>query len=114
MNKKTVKNIHGFDKKIALSIQKNKGIKVFEAIENIKSGEKYDLILMDLEMPILNGYDTTKKIRNLDQYIPIIAMSANSFESEKEKAIQFSMNDYIDKPIDINNLKRILFKFYKK
>lgn len=85
-----------------------------ELIEKYTLTSNYDLILMDLEMPILNGYDTTKIIRNLDQHIPIIAMSANSFESEKEKAIQFTMNDYIDKPIDINNLKRILFKFYKK
>ena len=85
-----------------------------ELIDKYTLTSNYDLILMDLEMPILNGYDATNKIRNIDKHIPIIAMSANSFKSEKEKAIQFTMNDYIDKPIDINNLKRMLFNFYKK
>lgn len=85
-----------------------------EAYEKYLLNPNYDLIFMDLEMPILNGFEATKKIRNIDKSVPIIAMSANSFQSEIEKALKYTMNDYMVKPIEINKLKRILFNFNKK
>ena len=68
----------------------------------------YQLILMDIQMPELNGYDTTKRIRALDEEqlsgIPIFAMTANALEEDKKKVIQYGMDGYITKPIDIDAL----------
>jgi len=76
------------------------------AIEQIKNNN-YDLLLMDIEMPEMNGYDTTKYIRNdLQNNIPIIAMTAHAMAGEKEKCLRLGMNDYISKPINAE----LLFK----
>ena len=70
-----------------------------QAIEKIKKN-KYDIILMDIEMPEMNGYETTTVIRNeLKNNIPIIAMTAHAMAGEKEKCLQLGMDDYISKPI---------------
>ena len=72
-----------------------------EALEKIQTVIP-DLILMDIQMPIMNGYDTTVEIRKITQAVkvPIIALTAGTVVGEKEKCIQFGMNDYISKPID--------------
>lgn len=69
-----------------------------------------DLILMDIQMPIMNGYDATVEIRKIPeaQKIPIIALTAGTIVGEKEKCIQFGMNDYIPKPIDKDFLIKIV------
>lgn len=69
-----------------------------------------DLILMDIQMPIMNGYDATVEIRKLPntKHIPIIALTAGTVKGEKEKCIEYGMNDYIPKPIDKDLLKRII------
>jgi PAS domain S-box-containing protein len=69
-----------------------------------------DLILMDIQMPIMNGYDATVEIRKLPntKHIPIIALTAGTVKGEKEKCIEYGMNDYIPKPIDKELLKRII------
>ena len=68
----------------------------------------YDLILMDIIMPEMDGYSATAKIRNLENSelanIPIIAMSANAFKEDKEKAAHYGLNSYITKPISYDNL----------
>lgn len=73
-----------------------------------KSAGTYDLILMDVQMPIMNGYDATKAIRGLDDplksAIPIVAMTANAFDEDREEAINSGMNGYIPKPIDMKTL----------
>ncbi|MDO9592724.1 MAG: response regulator, partial [Erysipelotrichaceae bacterium] len=71
------------------------------ATEMVNSGT-YDIILMDVQMPVMNGYDATKAIRNNPAFseLPIIAMTAIALKGEKEKCIQAGMNDYITKPID--------------
>lgn len=72
----------------------------------------YDLILMDMEMPELNGYDTTVRIRSkLQNRIPIIAMTAHAMAGEKEKCLSLGMNDYISKPINANVLFKIMNKW---
>ncbi len=79
-----------------------------------KNTNYYALILMDIQMPILNGRDATKKIRSSNkQYknIPIIAMTAHALEEEKRKSIQAGMNDYLTKPIDIDNMFKTLSKY---
>ena len=73
-------------------------------IEKLKE-TSFDIILMDMEMPILNGYDTTIIIRKeLRSNIPIIAMTAHAMAGEKERCLSLGMNDYISKPINANLL----------
>lgn len=72
----------------------------------------YDLILMDIQMPNMDGYKAAHCIRHLSQFekanIPIIAMSANAFEEDKKKAFDAKMNDYITKPIDFQKMEVVL------
>jgi len=69
-------------------------------IEKLKEN-KYDIILMDMEMPVMNGYEATSIIRNeLKSDIPIIAMTAHAMAGEKEKCLRLGMNDYVSKPIN--------------
>ncbi len=83
-----------------------------EAVDILSHAEdnEYALILMDIQMPVMDGYETTKMIRNLPNralaHTPIIAMTANAFEEEKKKALSCGMNGHVSKPIDIN----VLFK----
>jgi CheY-like chemotaxis protein len=75
-----------------------------EVIEILKTAH-FDLVLMDMEMPVMNGYDATAIIRNeLKSDIPIIALTAHAGAYEKEKCMLLGMNDYISKPIDANHL----------
>ena len=68
------------------------------------------MILMDIQMPVMNGYDATTEIRKIPkaEKIPIIALTAGTIVGEKEKCIQFGMNDYIPKPIDKDFLIKII------
>ncbi len=72
----------------------------------------YDAILMDIQMPVMNGYDATSAIRGLErsdaQIIPIVAMTADAFAADVIKARSAGMNDHIAKPIDINRLLEVL------
>lgn len=80
------------------------------AVDMLKKSEPgyYQLVLMDIQMPVMNGYDATKEIRSLENKklssIPIIAMSANAFEEDKQEALKCGMNGHIAKPIDVRNL----------
>ncbi len=75
----------------------------------------FDAILMDVQMPIMNGYDATREIRALSREdaasIPVIAMTANAFAEDVKDALDAGMNDHIAKPIDIEIIKRILSKY---
>lgn len=77
--------------------------------------EQYDLILMDIQMPLMNGYEATKQIRRFAKpdvaNIPIIAMTANAFEEDREQAFKAGMNGYIAKPIDVAIMMETLNKF---
>lgn len=89
----------------------NDGNKAVECIQNSKPGD-FDLVLMDIQMPTLDGYEATKLIRQLKNkklaQIPIIAMTANAFVEDKQKAISYGMNGHIAKPIDIKKLLSVL------
>lgn len=100
------------NQKLAANVLQNQGFDV-EVAENGKVGlEKlkqleYDLVLMDIQMPELDGYQTTKIIRNeLKMDIPIIAMTAHSIVGEKEKCLNAGMNDFISKPFDQKDLNK--------
>ncbi|MDP1784628.1 MAG: response regulator, partial [Sulfuricurvum sp.] len=78
-----------------------------EAVEKVKSGS-YDLILMDLQMPIMDGFEATRKIREFNRDIPIFALSAAVMEHDKELTIAAGMNDHLAKPINVDELQRLL------
>jgi CheY-like chemotaxis protein len=77
--------------------------------------EKFDLIFMDIQMPIMDGYEATAEIRRLEEisgkHIPIIALTAHSMKGDKEKCIRAKMDDYLPKPIHIKELQLILDKW---
>lgn len=83
------------------------GVEAIEKFEASKTGY-YDLILMDIQMPVMNGYEATNHIRNLHRpdavSVPIFAMTANAFAEDAEKSRKFGMNAHISKPLDIKTL----------
>lgn len=80
------------------------------AVDIMKSeeGQSFSLILMDLQMPVMNGFDATRAIRELGLPVPIIAVSANSFTEDRDKAYAAGMSDFIPKPVDMSRLNEIL------
>ena len=79
-----------------------------------KMGADYvDFILMDIQMPYMNGYDATKEIRKMypNRHIPIIALSANAFAEDKQKSLEAGMDDHIEKPIDVTHLFKAISRF---
>ena len=88
-----------------------------EAVELFRNSEpgEFDVILMDIMMPVMNGYEATKKIRSLDRedakVIPIIAMTANAFEEDAKAAIEAGMNAHMAKPIRIESLYEIIERY---
>lgn len=90
------------------------GVECVDMLEKAANGT-YQLILMDIQMPVLNGYDATKKIRRMDDpqkaNIPIVAMTANAFSEDKQVALDAGMNDHIAKPINMSVLVPTLRKY---
>ncbi len=86
-----------------------------EAVSLFKSNQdKYELILMDLQMPIMGGIEATKIIRVLNQDIPIIALTANAMQEDVIKTKQAGMNKHLNKPIEVEKLYKILLKYIFK
>jgi len=81
-----------------------------DAVEKCKT-EKIDLVLMDIKMPIMDGYEATKQIKKTKPNIPVIAQTAHAMTDDKAKALKAGCNDYITKPIDEDRLKDILSKY---
>jgi len=82
-----------------------------EAIEKLKANE-YNLVLMDIQMPVMDGYTAARKIRNeLRSTIPIVAMTAHALPGEKEKCLSYGMNDYITKPVKQDQLRELINRF---
>ncbi|AXX95581.1 response regulator [Arcobacter ellisii] len=86
-----------------------------EAVDILNENEEFDAVLMDCQMPIMDGYEATKHIREIEKFanLPIIAMTANAMQGDKEKCISVGMNDYISKPLDFNKFYETLGKWVK-
>ena len=110
---------------IAMTVLKENGLKAERAangkqcMEMLKKmpEDYYDMILMDIQMPEMDGYEATKLIRNLDDAradIPIVAMTANAFEEDRQKALESGMNAHVSKPVDMNMLFKVMVQILKK
>ena len=110
---------------IAMTVLKENGLKAERAangkqcMEMLKKmpEDYYDMILMDIQMPEMDGYEATKRIRNLDDAradIPIVAMTANVFEEDRQKALESGMNAHVSKPVDMNMLFKVMTQILKK
>lgn len=98
--------LHDYGLKIDDAINGKEALELFELNPN-----KYDLIFMDIQMPIMDGYETTKHIRKIDTEIPIIALTANAMKEDVEKSKNSGMNDHLNKPINIHALEHLLLKY---
>ena len=91
----------------------NDGSVAYDIMAKAKPGD-FDLILMDVQMPIMDGYTATAMIRELKtgvENIPIVALSANAFEEDRQKSLVAGMNDHVAKPINVRELKETLAKY---
>ena len=89
------------------------GVEIVNRFTDVVPGE-FDMILMDVQMPLMNGYEATKAIRQsrnpLGQSIPIVAMTANAFADDIQQSMDAGMNEHISKPMDLLRLKKVVAK----
>jgi two-component system, sensor histidine kinase and response regulator len=81
-----------------------------EAVQAVENG-RYDLVIMDCQMPELDGFEATRRIRRLSgpsHTIPIIALTANAMQGDREQCLEVGMNDYVSKPVDVGRLAAAL------
>ena len=92
------------------------GIQCVAKMEQMPA-KSYDLILMDIQMPHMDGYKATQTIRQLSNkdkaMIPIIALTANAFEEDRKKAVAQGMNGHISKPMDVDKIEKVLLSILK-
>ncbi|OGP15692.1 MAG: hypothetical protein A2052_07455 [Deltaproteobacteria bacterium GWA2_54_12] len=111
------------NQKVALAMLKKLGLHAETAANGLEAlsalaSRQYDLVLMDCQMPELDGYETTRRIREpgtpvLNSSIPVIAMTANAMQGDREVCIKAGMNDYISKPIDPGTLSSVIEKWLR-
>ena len=112
---------HKINQEIIIGLLENSGINIDiasngeEAVSLVKlNSTKYELIFMDLQMPIMDGYEATKIIREIDSNIPIIALTANAMKEDIENTKNIGMNEHLNKPIEVDKLYKTLVKFISK
>lgn len=106
------------NQELVIELLSNRGLSITavrngeEALEILQTNS-FDGVLMDIQMPIMDGYSATRKIRKQPQFkeLPIIAMTANVMESDQKKALAAGMNDHIGKPLDVDDLLNCLAKW---
>ena len=132
VSEKSIKGLHillaednELNMEIAEFVLQNEGADVTkawdgqEAVELFRNSEpgEFDVILMDIMMPVMNGYETTKMIRSLDREdakaIPIIAMTANAFTEDRIRAKEAGMDEHVAKPVDVDLLIKVIHKLVK-
>ena len=82
-----------------------------EAVELVENENQVDLIFMDLKMPLMNGFEATKRIKNFNKNIPVIAQSGYINPENKMELEKAEFNDYIEKPIDMEKLVSLVHKY---
>ena len=82
-----------------------------EAVQIFESNPEIDLVLMDMQMPIMNGYDATRTIKKLKNDIPVIAQTAYHYGEAYEEIMAAGCDDFVTKPIDIGSLKNLIDRF---
>ena len=93
--------------KVTVAVNGLEGVQMFK-------NQKFDLILMDIMMPVMDGFEATMEIRNIEskdpdlKYTPIIAFTANTINNDREKCIRGGMDDILEKPFDIGKFREIL------
>ena len=103
----TTYNLRKYNHKVSIA---NNGL---EAV-NLFKEKKFDLILMDIMMPVMDGLEATREIRKIEkahklsEYTPIIAVTANTLDNDREKCLSWGMDEFIAKPFDMNQLNEIL------
>ena len=129
VSEKSIKGLHillaednELNMEIAEFMLQNEGAEVTkawngqEAVERFRKSKlgEFDVILMDIMMPVMNGYEAAKRIRSLDREdarrIPIIAMTANAFTEDRLKAKEVGMDEHISKPVDVKLLLKVIYK----
>jgi CheY-like chemotaxis protein len=96
-----------FNYKVTIAVNGLEGVQKF-------SNQKFDLILMDIMMPVMDGFESTKRIRKIEHnnpelgHIPIIAFTANTINNDRDKCIKGGMDDILEKPFDIIKFRKIL------
>ena len=85
-----------------------------EAVKTCRNNPDIDLVLMDIKMPEMDGYEATRQIRQFNNNVVIIAQTAYAMAGDREKAIGAGCNDYISKPIKIDELKELIQKHFRK
>ena len=84
----------------------------YEAIETCRNNPDIDLVMMDINMPEMGGYEATKQIREFNKDLIIIAQTANGMQSDRDNALSAGCTDYISKPVDINSLAMLIQKYF--
>jgi CheY-like chemotaxis protein len=85
-----------------------------EAVEMLRKDNTYNIIFMDMQMPEMNGIDATRIIRNeICKDTPVIALSAAVLKEDRENATEAGMNDFLEKPVNVEKLKEVLAKYSK-
>jgi CheY-like chemotaxis protein len=81
-----------------------------DAIKKLQDNPEVDVVLMDVMMPEIDGYETTRRIRQMDEFrnLPIIALTAKAMKGDREKCIESGASDYIAKPVDTEQLMSLL------
>jgi PAS domain S-box-containing protein len=109
------------NQEIVLGLLENSGIIIDvanngqEAVNKYNANpSKYELILMDLQMPVMDGYEATKNIREINKNIPIVALTANAMKEDVQRTQEAGMNDHLNKPIEVDKLYETLLKYISK
>jgi CheY-like chemotaxis protein len=113
------------NQKVAVRLLENLGYKADVAANGLEAIDAlhrlpYDVVLMDCQMPELDGFEATRRIRELEErreikgHIPIVALTANALQEDRERCLHAGMDDYMSKPISVEQLARILAQWAKK
>ncbi len=108
------------NRELVVKVLKNKGYEMIEAVDGEDALQKAErerpsLILMDLSLPKMDGYEVTRRLKGMDAYkeIPVVALTAHAMKGDKEKAFSAGCTGYISKPVDVRELPELIKSYLK-